>query len=70
MAFAAAVAIVAVMVFASRGGEVEPAGRVLRATLRSLDGQRPLGASVNLRTVLASERGLVFETFDQRVVSR
>lgn len=70
VAVAAAVALVAISVLASRGLEPEPAGRVLRATLQPLDGARPPCVRVTVRTVLAAERGLVFETFDQRTVSR
>ncbi len=67
---AAAALFVAVAVLATRGGAPEPTGRVLRATLQPLGGARPLAASLTVRTVLAAERGLVFETFDHRAVSR
>jgi hypothetical protein len=68
-AIAAAAAILA-FAFAARGArETESPGRVLRANLRTLD-ERPLATTVTVRTVLVAERGLHFQTFDQRAVRR
>lgn len=66
----AAAAAILVVAFAARGArETESPGHVLRANLRTLD-ERPLAATVTVRTVLAAERGLHFQTFDQRAVRR
>ncbi|MBL8731092.1 MAG: hypothetical protein JNN13_01845 [Planctomycetes bacterium] len=66
---AALLVAVVLAVWGSRPTEHEAPGRVLRASL-STDFERPLAATITVRTVLARERGLQFQTFDKRVVRR
>lgn len=70
----ALLAVVASAVWVTRATEPEAQGneaqgRVLRASL-STAVERPLAATVTVRTVLARERGLQFQTFEKRAVRR